>query len=178
MSQDVLISVKSYEHLTRSCRNSLMSTHSPHNTIQSTHVVQRTGFDHYRPASDDIGEEGLAKAEIQELPSPPPKSSHLEGITNFYGAVSRMFGFNEKYSLGLCACKTSITFMSAHSPCSDFLWGCSYRILSRTDLDDEPSECAQLDHSRWAPSNMCDLSCRIITTRLLRGVVLVQAKLV
>ena len=147
-----------------------MLTHSPPNISRSNPVVldaQRQGFDPYVPASDSVKEEGFAKPETQVLPSAPAKlRSCFEGITNVYGVVTRMFGFNEKYSLGLCACKTLITLLPTYSLCSDFLWGCSYRILSRTDPDDEPSKSTRLDYSRCAPSNMCSLSCGIISVRL------------
>jgi hypothetical protein len=98
-----------------------MSTHSPPNTLpsQSNTVVldaQRHNFNPYLPTPDSVKDEGFAKAEIRVLPSASPKRSRFEGITNFYGAVTRMFGFNEKYSLGLCACKMFlIAFLPAYS---------------------------------------------------------------
>jgi hypothetical protein len=78
----------------------------------------------------------------------------------------------------VCAGHYLIAFLPVYSFCSDFLWGCSYRILSCKNDDDVPRESTQLDHSRWASSNTCGLSCGILTVRLSRGVVLVQAELV
>jgi hypothetical protein len=120
-----------------------MLVHSPPNTSQSNPVVlnaQRQDLNSYVPqaASDSVKDEGLAKADVSSVP--PTKHPHFEGMTNFYWAVTRIFGFNEKYSLALCACKTLIAFSPAYSLCSDFLWRCSHRILFRTDHDDEPSE--------------------------------------
>jgi hypothetical protein len=93
-----------------------MLTHPPPNTLsQSNPVVldaQRHDFNPYVSTSDSVEDEGFAKAEIAVLPSAPPKRSHFEGITNFYWAVTRMFGFDEKYSLGLCTCKTLILLAS------------------------------------------------------------------
>jgi len=84
-----------------------MLTHSPPkgpNTLsQSNPVPLDAHFNPYVPTPDSVKDEGFAKAVI-----PPPKRSRFEGITNFYGAITRMCGFNEKYSLGLCACKTLI----------------------------------------------------------------------
>jgi hypothetical protein len=126
-----------------------MSTHAHPNTSESNPVVlgaQRQAFNAYVPqaASDSVKDEGFAsKADIRMLPNVPhTKHSPFEGLTDFYWAVTRIFGFNEKYSLGLCACKTLIALLSAYSFCSDFLWGRSYWILSRTDPDDEPSQSA------------------------------------
>jgi hypothetical protein len=86
-----------------------MLAHSPPYISRSNSVVldvQRHDFDPYVPASDFVQDDGDTKTEVQVLPSAPPKRSRFEGIANIYGAIARMLGFNEKYSLGLCVCKT------------------------------------------------------------------------
>ena len=100
-----------------------MLTHSPPNTpSQSNPVVliahQRDDFNPYGPTStsDSVKDGGFATEKVQLSSSTPPLRSHSEGIiegfANFYGAVTRMCGFNEKYSLGLCACETLILLTS------------------------------------------------------------------
>lgn len=89
-----------------------MLTHSPSTTSNGHSPAvglssQKQDFNVYVPrpvASDFDKDEGFGRAEIGVRPNTPPtkrSSSCFEGIGNFYRAVTRMCGFNEKYSLGL-----------------------------------------------------------------------------
>src|ERR1700733_14920648 len=86
-----------------------MLIHSPPNTLSQSNPValdaQRHDFNPYVPTSDSVKDERFANAEVQALPNAASKNSYFEDIANVYGAGTRMFGFDEKYSLGLCACK-------------------------------------------------------------------------
>lgn len=54
-------------------------------------------------AKDEERDEAESKVAPQ-LADAPPKTSRFDTITNFYVTISWILGFNEKYSLALCAC--------------------------------------------------------------------------
>ena len=96
----------------RALHESPMSSYSAPNTSQSgttTVDPQRQNFNPYSPGSDAAKDEGvLGSADSPKFPNAPLKSSRFEGARNVYNAVSRIFGFDEKYSLALCASGTLI----------------------------------------------------------------------
>src|ERR1700720_1456043 len=84
--------------------------------------------------------------DLESLPSPKftperserPRESLSDRIARVYHAVSWIFGFREKYSLLLCACKSLMSPSAAYRSCSICLRGCPHWILSWTLYDDEP----------------------------------------
>jgi hypothetical protein len=128
---------------------SLMSSPPSTNRHSTASPGPRESYNPYLPyAARSVKEEEFADRPDSLGSVPPnlitsarPKKSRFEAFSNVYNAISWILGFKEKYSLALCAWMVSAAFIAAYPSCSDFFWGCSYRILPWAYSNDEPGKC-------------------------------------